>query len=108
MNIQKFRVGKQFDRRRKLTDEQKEEIKRIYATKEYSQKRLAIKFGVSESTIYRIVTPNAELRRKDSNRKYWAEHKNNRSSEKNNEGFKRHLQYKRSLIENGKIGNEVF
>lgn len=101
MNIYDARVGKQFDRRRKLTDEQREEIKRLYSTGNYSQQRLAIKFGVGHDTIHRIVNPDAERRRKGYSVKHgW---KYRPTPEKNKRAISRHLQYKQILIDYGKI-----
>lgn len=45
------------DRRRKLTDDQKEEIKRIYESGVCGTRPLAKQFGVSRSTIQVIVNP---------------------------------------------------
>lgn len=39
----------------KLTDEQVAEIRQLYATGEYSQRALALRFGVSQAAIYQIV-----------------------------------------------------
>ena len=102
MNIYEARVGKQYDRRRKLTDEQREEIKRLYSTGKFSQQGLAIKFGVGHDTIHRIVNPDAARRRKE----YYKKHneKYRPSPEKNKRACMRHLQYKQILIDCGKIG----
>jgi len=101
MNIYDARVGKQFDRRRKLTDEQKEEIKLLYSTGNYSQQRLAIKFGVGHDTIHRIVNPDAERRRKEYSVKHWRKYRP--TPEKNKMAIMKHLKYKQSLIDNGNI-----
>lgn len=48
------------DRRRKLTDEQRIEIKRIYETGVCGTRPLAKQFGVSKRTIQLIVSPQCK------------------------------------------------
>lgn len=55
------------DRRRKLTDEQKEEIKELYATGNIGQRPLAEQFGVSRSLIQIIVNPEIAEKEKTAN-----------------------------------------
>jgi len=43
----------------KLTDDQVREIRKLYATSEYSQTELGKRFGVAQSIIYRIVRGDA-------------------------------------------------
>lgn len=54
---EKIKLNGLQDRRRKLTDDQKEQIKRIYATGVCGTRPLAKEFGVSRSTIQAIVSP---------------------------------------------------
>lgn len=101
MKLYEVRVGKEHDKRRKLTDEQREEIKRLYENKDYSLQRLAIKFHVCRDTIYRIVNPNAEKLRKGYSEKHWRKYKP--SQEKSQQTREKHFQYKQSLVDNGMI-----
>ena len=45
------------DKRRKLTEEQKEEIRELHATGDHSQRSLALQFGVSRKSVSFIVDP---------------------------------------------------
>ena len=54
---EKLRLTETQDRRRKLTNDQKEEIKRIYKSGVCGTRPLAKKFGVSRKTIQLIVNP---------------------------------------------------
>ena len=50
--------GTMFDRRRKLTEEQKEEIRKKYSTGLVGQRPLAKEYGVSRGLIQVILNPN--------------------------------------------------
>ena len=54
--------GSQYDRRQKLTPEQKSEIAFRYATTDISQRKLAKEYGVSRRLITFIVNPEEEQR----------------------------------------------
>ena len=56
--------GSQYDRRQKLTPEQKSEIAFRYATTGISQRKLAKEYGVSRRLITFIVNPEEENRNK--------------------------------------------
>lgn len=62
------------DRRRKLTDEQKEEIKKIYATGIVGTRPIAKQFGVSRSLIQIIVNPAIAARVKRRNKAHWKDY----------------------------------
>ena len=53
---EKIKLSETQDRRRKLTEKQKEEIKAIYATGVCGTRPLAKKFGVSKSTVHKDVS----------------------------------------------------
>lgn len=63
------------DRRRKLTDEQKEEIRRIYKSGVCGTRPLAKQFGVSRSTIQVIVNPNIAERHKQRAKEHWRDYR---------------------------------
>lgn len=63
------------DRRRKLTEEQKEEIRRIYKTGVCGTRPLAKQFGVSRSLIQVIVNPNIAERKKQYTKDHWRDYK---------------------------------
>ena len=58
---EKIKLAPEQDRRRKLTDEQKREIKQIYESGVCGQRPLAKQFGVSRRTIQFIVDENDEV-----------------------------------------------
>lgn len=94
-------VGKEHDRRRKLTDEQREQIKELYASGKYSMMQLAIKFGVHRDTINRIVKPEFDAIKRKHNKKYYEAHPI--PAEKRKEYLESHYKYKQKLYEEGKI-----
>ena len=61
---EKIKLAPHQDRRRKLTEEQKEEIRAIYKTGVCGTRPLAKQFGVSRSTIQVIVNPQIAERHK--------------------------------------------
>ena len=63
---EKIKLPQEYDRRRKLTDEQKDEIKHKYSTGLYSLNNLATEYKVSKKTILLIVNP--ESKRKNDER----------------------------------------
>ncbi len=57
---QKMKVAKEDDKRIKLTNEQKDEIRHRYLTEGIGQRPLAKEYNVSRSTIQLIVNPETE------------------------------------------------
>ena len=98
---EKFKLPPNKDRRRKLTDEQKEEIKRIYATGVCGMRPLAKQFGVSRSLIQIIVNPDVAERKKQYTKDHWRDYRP--SKEKWNETIKEHRKYKQSLYLKGEL-----
>ena len=66
--------GTMFDRRRKLTDEQKEQIKMIYNSGVCGTRPLAKQFGVSKSTIRAIVIPGVAEKNKQKIKEHWRDY----------------------------------
>lgn len=95
--------GTKYDRRQKLTPEQKDEIRLLYYTTDTSQRKLAKQFGVSRRLITFILEPE----------RY--EHSRERLKEKKSKGFYRqskeqlaatireHRHYKQQLFLQGKV-----
>lgn len=63
-----------YDRRRKLTQEQKEEIRAIYSTGACGTRPLARQFGVSRSTIRVIVLPRVAEKQKQRIKEHWKDY----------------------------------
>lgn len=89
------------DRRRKLTDEQKEMIKEMYATGSWSLAKLGNEFGVSKKTILLLVNPDSA----DGAKKYCKENwKRFQKSKKVRTAVAReHRRYKQSLYLSGQL-----
>ena len=66
--------GTQFDRRRKLSISQRNEIKRLFDSGDWSKTDLAMKFGVTVNAIRFIVDPTVY--------KKWKENRERRGGEK--------------------------
>lgn len=60
---EKIKLPPELDRRRKLSDEQKDEIKHKYDTGYYSLNGLAKEYFVSKKTILLIVNPESKRSR---------------------------------------------
>ena len=89
------------DRRKRLTDEQREEIKKLYATGCYSLNDLAKRFGVSKKTILLIVNKDSAEKAKQYRKEHWKEWQ--RVGEEHNEAIKKTRQYKQSLYLKGEL-----
>ena len=95
----------QFDKRIKLTDEQKEKIREEYATGLISQRNLAKKYKVSKKAIFNIIHPEkyqAQLEKYKLNQ----HSKQYYQKDKHKEYIKKHRRYKQKLYINGEITNE--
>lgn len=99
---EKIKLPQEYDRRRKLTDEQKDEIKHKYSTGFYSLNTSAIGYKVSKKTILLIVNP--ESKRKNDERIIKDHRKDYQSTtEERNKIMNEHRQYKQKLHKDGKI-----
>ena len=70
---EKIKLQGMQDRRKKLTDEQREEIKELYGTGGYSLNGLAKMFGCSKKTVLLIVNENSAERAKQYRKEHWRE-----------------------------------
>jgi DNA invertase Pin-like site-specific DNA recombinase len=98
---EKLKLPPTKDRRRKLTDEQKEEIRLIYAEGKIGTRPLAKQFGVSRSLIQIIVNPDIEARKKQYVKDHWRDYRP--SKEEWAETMKEHRHYKQDLFLKGEI-----
>lgn len=89
------------DRRKKLTDEQREEIKSLYGTGCFSLNDLAKKFNVSKKTILLIVNKDSEERAKQYRKEHWKDW--HRTGEEHNKAIKNTRKYKHELYKNGEL-----
>lgn len=98
---EKLKLSETQDRRRKLTDEQKEEIKRIYAEGKCGTRPLAKQFGVSRKTIQLIVNPEIKQRQHDYVANNWRKYRP--TKEEWAETMKEHRHYKQELYLKGEL-----
>lgn len=99
-----LKVGPEYDRRRKLTEAQKEEIKKIYASGTCGMRPLAKQFGVSRTTIQIIVNPERAAKVKQRTKNHWKDYQ--RPKEERAATMREHRRYKQMLYEQGKIKEE--
>lgn len=100
---EKLKLSPEQDRRRRLTDDQKSEIRKKYESGLYSQRALAREYNVSRRTIQFTVDAEKKERarqqfkerRKDGRYKY--------SKEEWARVQREHRQYKQKLYVNGKL-----
>ena len=71
---EKIRLSETQDRRRKLTEDQKEEIRKIYAEGSVGMRPLAEMYGVSRSLIQLIVNPAISERKKQRIKEHWRDY----------------------------------
>lgn len=90
------------DKRVKLTDEQREEIRELYKLPDYSQRRLAGQFGVSRRLIQFILDPEKQAAAKAG---YAERRKDGRyyDPEKHTEQIREHRHRKHKLYQEGKL-----
>lgn len=96
----KLKISPKHDKRIKLTNEDKENIRKDYATGLYSQRKLAEKYNVSRRLIVYILYPDRyekakelhKQRRKDG--RYY-------NKERHREYMNRHRQHKKELHDKG-------
>lgn len=89
------------DRRKRLTDEQRKEIRELYGTGCYSLNDLAKQFGVSKKTILLIVNENSAERAKQYRKEHWKEWQ--RTGEEHNKAIANTRKYKHELYKDGKL-----
>lgn len=92
------------DRRKKLTDEQREEVKELYGTGFYSLNDLAKKYGVSKKTILLIVNEDSAEKAKQYRKEHWREWQG--TKEEHREAIKKTRKYKHSLMLKGELKEE--
>lgn len=92
------------DRRKKLTDGQREEIKSLYGTGCYSLNGLAKRFEVSKKTILLIVNKESAEKAKQYRKDHWREWQ--RTGEEWNEIVRNTRKYKYKLYKSGELSDE--
>ena len=100
---EKIKLSREQDRRIKLTDEQREEIREKYATGCYSQRGLAIEYHVSRRLISFILDDEKAKRAAEPLKIRKADGRDKPSKEKWAETMREHRKYKHNLMLNGQL-----
>ena len=89
------------DRRRKLTDEQKVEIKDLYSSGNFSLNKLAKQYEVSKKTILLIVNHESKAKNDAYIKEHWREFQE--PTEKRNKSIMKTRKYKHQLYLNNEL-----
>lgn len=100
----KIKLKKSQDRRIKLNESQKEDIKKLYATGLYSLNGLAKQYNVSKKTVLLIVNKDSADKAKQYRKEHWKEWQ--RKGEEWNKVVREHRRYKQKLYKEGKLKEE--
>lgn len=92
------------DRRKKLTDIQRDEIKELYGTGYYSLNGLAKRFNVSKKTVLLIVNEESAEKAKQYRKENWKQWQ--RKGEEHNQAINNTRKYKNELYKSGKLKEE--
>lgn len=103
---EKMKLSKEQDRRIKLSDEQKEEIRNKYATGLYSQRGLAIEYHVSRRLISFVLDDEKAKRAAEQLKQRRADGRYKPSKEQWAATMKEHRQYKQRLYMEGKLTDD--
>lgn len=101
---EKIKLPPELDRRRKLSDEQKDEIKHKYGTGYYSLSGLAKEYSVSKKTVLLIVNPDSKRKSDQRIKEHWKDYTPSR--EERNAITREHRQNKQKLYKEGKLKGE--
>ena len=101
---EKIKLNDLQDRRKRLTVEQKKEIKDLYGTGCYSLNDLAKMFNVSKKTILLIVNKNSAEKAKQYRKEHWKEWE--RKGEERNKAVRNYRKYKYELYKSGELKDE--
>ena len=102
---EKIKLSPEQDRRRKLTEEQKKEIRKIYESGVCGTRPLAKQFGVSRSTIQIIVNPNRAEYVKRRQKEHWRDYRP--PKEEWAKIMREHRHYKQELYLNGELNTAI-
>lgn len=93
---EKQKLPPELDRRRKLSDEQKDEIKHKYSTGSYSLNGLAKEYNVSKKTVLLIVNPESKRKNDERIKEHWKDYVP--TKEERNATMRKHRAYKHKIL----------
>ena len=100
---EKIKLSKSQDRRIKLTDEQREEIREKYSTGLYSQRALAKEYGVSRRLITFVIDDTKYQKCKEQFKGRKADGRYKPDREEWAKTMREHRHYKQKLYTSGKL-----
>lgn len=100
---EKIKLPKKYDRRIRLSDEQREEIRDKYASGLYSQRSLASEYQVSRRLISFILDPEKYSKCREQFKERRKDGRYKPDKESWNKAMKEHRAYKQELFVSGKI-----
>lgn len=103
IKAQTIPLGEKFDRRRKLTDEEKKEIKEIYDAGGIGCRKLAAMYGVSRSLIQTIVIPGRAEANRERIKRMWKTYHDKYGQAYYTDRVRSWRQYKYRLYKEGKL-----
>lgn len=98
---EKLKLAETQDRRRRLTTEQQEEIKKLYQTGLYSWNQLAKMYGCSKSRVGQLVNPDRDRKVRERMKEHWRDYQ--QKGEEWNAIQKEHRRYKQELYLKGEL-----
>lgn len=98
--IDKMKLGKKYDRRRKLTPSDYQDIKSLYKLGTLSQYEIARKFNISRSMVQVIVNTERKKQIKQRNKEHWRDYYNTRNHNKAVDNYRK---YKDKLFKENKL-----
>lgn len=104
---EKIKLSKEQDRRIKLTDKQRIEIKEKYATGFYSQRKLAAEYHVSRRLITFVLDEEKAKKAAEQLKERRADGRYKPDKEAWAATIREHRQYKQRLYVEGKLKNNV-
>lgn len=93
---EKQKLPPELDRRRKLSDVQKDEITHKYSTGLYSLNGLAKEYGVSKKAVLLIVNPESKRKNDERIKAHWRDYVP--SKEERNAIMREHRAYKHKVL----------
>lgn len=100
---EKIRLSREQDRRIKLTDEQRDEIRHKYSTGLYSQRSLANEYGVSRRLITFVLDPNKYEHSRELLKERRKDGRYKPTKEEHKMIMREHRAYKRELYLKGEL-----
>lgn len=102
--VDKIKLDEKYDRRVKLLQEDKKEIKRLYATGNFSLNDLAKIYNVSKKAIHLTVNENVKKKDEEYKKNNWKKFQQSKEIRTRNASNTRN--YKRELLEKGLISDK--